>query len=53
MIMPLKTSKAAELKKFVNWAMNKGQSYGPPLLFVPMPKVVKQAGLKTLAKVHS
>ena len=52
-IMPLKTSKAPELKKFVTWAMNKGQSYGPPLLFVPIPKAVKAAGLKTLAKVHS
>jgi len=52
-IMPVKTSKAPELKKFVTWALNKGQTYGPPLLFVPVPKAVKQAGLKTLAKVHS
>jgi phosphate transport system substrate-binding protein len=52
-IMPVKTSKAPELKKFVTWAMNKGQTYGPPLLFVPIPKAVKAAGLKTLAKVHS
>ena len=52
-IVPLKTDKAADLKKFITWAMNKGQSYGPPLLFVPIPKAVKAAGLKTLAKVHS
>jgi phosphate transport system substrate-binding protein len=52
-IMPLKTGKATELKKFVTWALNKGQSYGPPLLFVPVPKAVKLAGLKTLARVHS
>jgi phosphate transport system substrate-binding protein len=52
-IMPLKTGKAPELKKFVTWALNRGQSYGPPLLFVPVPKAVKLAGLKTLARVHS
>ncbi|HEY4348581.1 MAG TPA: phosphate ABC transporter substrate-binding protein PstS [Gaiellaceae bacterium] len=52
-IVPQKTGKAAELKKFITWALNKGQSYGPKLLFVPVPKSVKQAGLKTLAKVHS
>lgn len=52
-IVPTKTSKAADLKKFITWAMSSGQSYGPKLLFVPVPKAVKQAGLKTLAKVHS
>jgi phosphate transport system substrate-binding protein len=52
-IVPQKTGKAAELKKFITWALNRGQTYGPKLLFVPVPKAVKQAGLKTLAKVHS
>lgn len=52
-IVPLKTGKAAELKKFIDWALNSGQTYGPKLLFVPVPKPVKAAGLKTLAKVHS
>jgi phosphate transport system substrate-binding protein len=52
-IIPQKTGKAADLKKFITWAMNSGQSYGPKLLFVPIPKAVKAAGLKTLAKVHS
>jgi phosphate transport system substrate-binding protein len=52
-IVPLKTDKAPELKKFITWALNRGQSYGPKLLFVPIPKSVKKAGLKTLAKVHS
>jgi phosphate transport system substrate-binding protein len=52
-IVPQKTGKATELKKFITWALNRGQSYGPKLLFVPVPKSVKQAGLKTLAKVHS
>ena len=52
-IVPLKTGKAGELKKFITWALNSGQAYGPKLLFVPVPKAVKQAGLKTLARVHS
>jgi phosphate transport system substrate-binding protein len=51
-IVPLKTGKAADLKKFVTWALNSGQTYGPKLLFVPVPKAVKKAGLKTLARIH-
>jgi phosphate transport system substrate-binding protein len=52
-IVPLKTGKAADLKKFITWALNSGQSYGPKLLFVPIPKAVKKAGLKTVARIHS
>ena len=43
MIVPLKTGKAPELKKFIDWAVTKGQSYGPKLRFVELPKIV-QAG---------
>ena len=52
-IVPLKTPKAADLKKFINWALTKGQTYGPKLLFLPLPKVVQKAATKTLARVHS
>ncbi len=54
-ILPLQTSRAAELKAFVNWAVTKGQAYGlkPGLLFIPVPKVVQKAAKKTLARVHS
>jgi phosphate transport system substrate-binding protein len=52
-ILPLKTSKAAELKKFVDWAITKGQTYGPKLRFVAMPKIVQKAARKTLSRVHS
>jgi phosphate transport system substrate-binding protein len=52
-IMPLKTGKAAELKKFVDWAVTKGQSYGPKLRFVELPKIVQKAARKTLSRVHS
>jgi len=52
-IVPLKTSKAPELKKFVDWALTKGQSYGPKLLFVPLPITVKKLARKTVARVHT
>jgi len=52
-IVPLQTSKAADLKQFVNWAVTKGQSFGGPLLFVTLPKPVQAAAKRTIARVHS
>ena len=52
-IVPKQSSKSTEVKQFVNWALTKGQSSGPKLLFVPIPKVVLKASLKTLKLVHS
>jgi phosphate transport system substrate-binding protein len=52
-IVPLKTGKAPELKKFIDWALTKGQSYGPKLRFVELPKIVQKAGRKTLGRIHS
>src|ERR687885_824045 len=52
-IVPKQTAKAAELKQFVRWAVTKGQSSGPKLLFAPIPKVVLKASLKTLNLVHA
>jgi phosphate transport system substrate-binding protein len=52
-IVPQQTSKAADLKKFIHWALTKGQTDGPPLLFSPLPKPVLKASLKTIAQVHS
>jgi phosphate transport system substrate-binding protein len=52
-IIPKQTAKAAELKKFVNWALTKGQASGPKLLFAPIPKVVLRASLKTTALIHT
>jgi ABC-type phosphate transport system substrate-binding protein len=51
-IVPKQTSKAAELKQFVRWAISGGQTAGPKLLFAPLPKVVQKASIKTLAVVH-
>jgi phosphate transport system substrate-binding protein len=52
-IVPLKSGKAAEMKKFVDWAVTKGQAYGPKLRFVQLPAIVQKAARKTLARVHS
>jgi phosphate transport system substrate-binding protein len=52
-IVPIKSDKASTLKPFIKWALSTGQTFGPKLLFVPVPKAVKTAGLKTLARVHS
>ena len=52
-IVPLKTAKASDLKSFIDWAVTKGQSYGHPLLFLPLPKVVVKAARKTTARLHT
>jgi phosphate transport system substrate-binding protein len=52
-IVPMQTSKAADLKRFIKWTLTKGQADGPKLLFAPIPKVVLNASLKTLNLVHS
>jgi phosphate transport system substrate-binding protein len=52
-ILPTSTSKAADLRKLVFWALTKGQSFGPKLLFSPIPKIVLAASEKTLKQVAS
>jgi phosphate transport system substrate-binding protein len=55
-IVPKKTSKAQELKAFIRWALTRGQSYGPKLLFEPIgtaSPVVQRAGLRALNLIHS
>jgi phosphate transport system substrate-binding protein len=54
-ILPLKSSKSADLRKFVFYAVNptQGQKLGPKLLFAPLPKVVLVAAEKTLQKISS
>jgi len=49
-ILPLKTSNAAALRKMVFWALTQGQSgkYTAKLYFAPIPKVVLVAAEKTL-----
>jgi phosphate transport system substrate-binding protein len=52
-ILPLKTDKAPQLRKFVFWALTGGQKYGPKLLFSPVPKVVLVQSEKTLTRIHA
>jgi phosphate transport system substrate-binding protein len=52
-IVPKQTSHAGDLKSFIKWALTKGQTDGPKLLFSPLPPPVLRASLKTIAGVHS
>ena len=52
-IIPTKSSKAAELRRMVFWALTQGQKpqYESKLLFVPIPKPVLVAAEKTLKQI--
>jgi phosphate transport system substrate-binding protein len=52
-ILPTKSDKAADIRKFVFYAVNptQGQKLGPKLLFAPLPKVVLVASERTLKKI--
>jgi phosphate transport system substrate-binding protein len=52
-IIPSSTSNAAPLRKFIFWALTKGQTYGVKLRYVPIPKQVLVASEKILNKVNS
>lgn len=52
-IVPLQTSNAPALKKFVFWALTGGQKYGPKLLFQPIPRIVLVRAEQTLKKIHT
>ncbi|MHB1835319.1 MAG: phosphate ABC transporter substrate-binding protein PstS [Solirubrobacteraceae bacterium] len=42
----------AELKSFVDYALNQGQAFGPALDFVPLPKNIKQSDLAKANQIH-
>jgi phosphate transport system substrate-binding protein len=52
-ILPTSSSKAAELRRFVFYALTQGQKFGPKLLFVPIPKPVLVAAERTLKQVKA
>jgi phosphate transport system substrate-binding protein len=52
-LLPMKTDKAPDLRKFVFYALTQGQKFGPKLLFVPIPHVVLFAAEKTLKQVQA
>ena len=47
-IAPTASSKAADLRKFIYWAVTRGQTFGKPLLFQPLPG--PGAGVRLLAR---
>jgi phosphate transport system substrate-binding protein len=54
-IVPLKTSKAADIRRFLFWAVTKGQTgtYTAKLRFVPIPKKVLVVAEKAIKKISS
>ena len=51
-ILPTKTDRAPQLRRFVFYALTQGQKFGPKLFFQPIPTVVLFAAEKTLKKVQ-
>jgi phosphate transport system substrate-binding protein len=47
------SANAATIKKLLIWAISKGQSYGPALIFEPLPQAVKAFDKKQIKKIHS
>jgi phosphate transport system substrate-binding protein len=52
-LAPTASSKAAELRKFVYWAITAGQKFGPPLLFAALPKSVLTFNYKQIKKIQA
>ncbi len=52
-LAPTASSKAAELRKFIYWAITAGQKFGPPLLFAPLPKSVLSFNYKQIKKIQA
>jgi len=50
-IVPLKSDKADELKKFITYAIGPGQEFGPDLNFAPLPSQVVAADKNAIAKI--
>ncbi len=51
-LAPTSSPKAAELRKFVYWAITAGQKFGPPLLFAPIPKPVLAFNYRQIKKIQ-
>jgi hypothetical protein len=45
------SAKSAELKKMIYWAVTRGQTFGPPLLFQPLPLQVQAFAFKQIKKL--
>ena len=45
-------SEAADLRKFIYWAVTRGQSFSQPLLFVPLPQPVQAFAFREIKKIQ-
>jgi len=52
-IVPTRSSKALDLRKFVYWAVTRGQQYGPALLFQPLPQPVQAFAFREIKKIQA
>jgi phosphate transport system substrate-binding protein len=52
-IVPMSAPKAMVLRRFIFWALTRGQQFGAPLFFSPIPKVVLVAAERTLNKIST
>ena len=52
-IVPTSSSKAADIRKLIYWAVTSGQKFGPPLLFVPLPTPVQAFAFREIKKIQS
>lgn len=51
-IVPIRSQNAADLRKFVYWAVTQGQRFAPPLLFVPLPVPVQAFAFREIKKIQ-
>jgi phosphate transport system substrate-binding protein len=52
-IAPTSSSKAADLRKFIYWAVTRGQTFGKPLLFQTLPPQVQAYAYREIKKIQS
>jgi phosphate transport system substrate-binding protein len=51
-IVPTSSPKAADLRKFIYWAVTRGQAFGPPLLFAKLPGTVQAFAFREIKKIQ-
>ncbi len=49
---PTNAPNAALLRQFIFWALTSGQTYGPKLRYMKIPKIVLVAAEKTLKEIQ-
>jgi phosphate transport system substrate-binding protein len=52
-IAPTGAKNAADLRKVIYWAVTRGQKFGPPLLFQPLPVPVQAFAFREIKKIQA